>query len=109
MATKTKSIVEIPTLSPVAKDSDPSPAVLFVRVGEGAEVTGGATGGATEDSAQQVAASALAVHGSLAQSVVAEVIQTADFQVRSVFIPVQEVSSVISDPLILSSLLVKKH
>ena len=103
MATRTKSIVEIPTLSPVAKDSDPSPAVLFVRVGEGA-VTG-----ATEDSAQQVAASALAVHGSLAQSVVAEVIQTAGFQVRSVFIPVQEASSVISDPLILSSLLVKKH
>ena len=108
MATRTKSIVEIPTLSPVAKDSDPSP-VLFVRVGEGAEVTGGATGGATEDSAQQVAASALAVHGSLAQSVVAEVIQTAGFQVRSVFIPVQEASSVISGPLILSPLLVKIH
>ena len=97
MATRTKIIVvEIPTLSPAAKDSDPSPVAV---TGEGA----------TEDSAQQVAASAVAVHGSLAQSVVAEVVQTAGFQVRSVFIPVQEFSSVIPDPPILSPLAVKTH
>ena len=61
--------------------------------------------GATEDSAQQAGGSiGLAVHGSLAQAVVAEVTQTADFQVRFVFITVQEASSVIVGPLILSSL-----